>query len=250
MANVLIDENTMTSIGNAIRSKTGKTSKMLPAIMPQEILNISTGADVSGVTATPSEVLSGSKFVNSSGVLKTGTMPINSVQDIILNESRKTYQIPQGYHSGLGIVKLDPDMPAVGGNLGIAEVTLASDHSAQEWKTLCKIPYAGNNSHNDKLFIMLLRKDTTEITYSIPLIIGCNSAYLNSSYVMVIKRTSYGTSISYKPNAEDGYKLTSQKGLEISRICVTDTSGTIKIYPEKSYSFVAGTYMVVVGTFL
>lgn len=37
MANVWIDENTMTAIGDAIRGKTGKGELMLPADMPTEI---------------------------------------------------------------------------------------------------------------------------------------------------------------------------------------------------------------------
>lgn len=45
MANVLINPDTMTSIANAIRSKTGKTAKIKPAAMPAEITSITTGAD-------------------------------------------------------------------------------------------------------------------------------------------------------------------------------------------------------------
>lgn len=43
MANVLIEEATMTSIGNSIRSKTGKSALILPADMPGEIDGIETG---------------------------------------------------------------------------------------------------------------------------------------------------------------------------------------------------------------
>lgn len=42
MANVWIDENTMGSIGDAIRGKTGGTEKILPADMPNEIASIVT----------------------------------------------------------------------------------------------------------------------------------------------------------------------------------------------------------------
>lgn len=44
MANVLIDESTMTDIGNAIRNKTGKTDLMYPSEMAGEISNITTGS--------------------------------------------------------------------------------------------------------------------------------------------------------------------------------------------------------------
>lgn len=40
MANVFINESTMTDIGNAIRSKTGKTDMILPQNMPNEIEGI------------------------------------------------------------------------------------------------------------------------------------------------------------------------------------------------------------------
>lgn len=43
MSNVLIEESTMTSIGNAIRSKTGKTDLILPADMPNAINEIQVG---------------------------------------------------------------------------------------------------------------------------------------------------------------------------------------------------------------
>lgn len=43
MANVLIEENTMKAIGNAIRSKTGKSDLLLPADMPSEIDGIQSG---------------------------------------------------------------------------------------------------------------------------------------------------------------------------------------------------------------
>ena len=41
MANVFIEEGTLTAIGNAIRAKTGKEDKILPADMPAEIEGIS-----------------------------------------------------------------------------------------------------------------------------------------------------------------------------------------------------------------
>ena len=43
MANVLIEETTMTAIGNAIREKTGKTDLILPVDMPTEIGSIESG---------------------------------------------------------------------------------------------------------------------------------------------------------------------------------------------------------------
>ena len=196
--------------------------------------------------ATAADVVSGKTFTSSAGLKVGGTMAYNEPFDKILNRDIAFYQIPKGYHTGEGTVRLDGSI-AAGGNFNMIEVTLASNHSAQEWKTICTIPFVGQNLFNDKLFLMLIRKDTTELTYSIPIIMACNSPYLNSSYTLSFKRTSYGTSVSYKPNAEDGYQLSNPNGKEISRVCVKDSNGDIQIYPEQSYSFVAGTYVVIYG---
>ena len=58
MANVLIEESTMTGIADAIRAKTGGTDLMLPAAMPEEIAGIQTGSgiDTSDATATASRI--------------------------------------------------------------------------------------------------------------------------------------------------------------------------------------------------
>lgn len=48
MANVLIEESTMSAIGNAIREKTGKTDLILPADMPTEIEGIESGGSGGG----------------------------------------------------------------------------------------------------------------------------------------------------------------------------------------------------------
>lgn len=46
MANVFIQDSTMTAIGDAIRAKTGGTAKILPANMATEIAAIETGSDI------------------------------------------------------------------------------------------------------------------------------------------------------------------------------------------------------------
>ena len=48
MANVLVEENTLNNIANAIRNKNGKTNKMLPSEMPSEIASIETGTTPTG----------------------------------------------------------------------------------------------------------------------------------------------------------------------------------------------------------
>lgn len=63
--------------------------------------------DVSGVTATAATTLTGSKFVNSSGALTSGTMPNNgSTSKTIDGLETKSATIPAGYTTG-GTIRLD-----------------------------------------------------------------------------------------------------------------------------------------------
>ena len=61
-------------ICDAIRAKKGTTGTINHQDIPSEIAGIETGADVSGVTATASDVKSGKYYVNSDGTLTQGTM--------------------------------------------------------------------------------------------------------------------------------------------------------------------------------
>ena len=64
--------------------------------------------DVSGVTATAENVLTGNVFVNTEGEEVTGTMVNNgSVSETIDGLVTASYTIPKGYHDGTGTVSLD-----------------------------------------------------------------------------------------------------------------------------------------------
>lgn len=70
--------------------------------------------NVSGVTATADKVLSGSKYVNSSGTVVTGTMAnrgaVNATVSVMSGGGKEIYTIPKGYHSGSGTVAVDPEV--------------------------------------------------------------------------------------------------------------------------------------------
>lgn len=62
--------------------------------------------DVTSVTATAGEVLTGKIFVTSDGQVVTGTMVNNNAVATTLDVTTITYTIPKGYHSGTGTVKI------------------------------------------------------------------------------------------------------------------------------------------------
>lgn len=62
--------------------------------------------DVSSVTATAADTLTGKIFVAADGTVTTGTMPNNGATDAILSGTLVTYVIPKGYHNGAGTVKI------------------------------------------------------------------------------------------------------------------------------------------------
>lgn len=91
--------------------------------------------DVTDVTATAANVLTGSVFVTAAGVVTAGTMPNNGAVNETLTGTKVIYTIPKGYHNGSGKVKIVLDektvtptkstqviMPDTGKVLGAVEV--------------------------------------------------------------------------------------------------------------------------------
>ena len=69
--------------------------------------------DITGTTATQSDVLAGQLFVDNQGALKAGTMINNGAVDASfdgLTDTTNSYTIPVGYHSGKGKVSLTNDI--------------------------------------------------------------------------------------------------------------------------------------------
>ena len=78
MAKYSIEDTTMTGIGDAIRAKDGSTGVIPVPEIPSRIAAIHTGPDVSGVTATASDVISGKVFVDAQGVPREGTLVVQT----------------------------------------------------------------------------------------------------------------------------------------------------------------------------
>lgn len=62
--------------------------------------------DVSSVTATAADVLTGKVVVTSDGKVTTGSMPNNGAVSKALDTKTTSYVIPKGYHTGSGAVKI------------------------------------------------------------------------------------------------------------------------------------------------
>lgn len=103
MANVLGE--LFGSIADAIREKTGEEGTIKPARFPEKISGIGTGADVSAVTATASQVLEGAVFVDAQGDPVEGTMPDRTGYGKALFPAIPYTRIPEGYHDGTGMVQ-------------------------------------------------------------------------------------------------------------------------------------------------
>lgn len=62
--------------------------------------------DVTSVTATAGDVLTGKVYVLANGTVTTGTMTNNGAVTQTLSATSVSYTIPKGYHSGSGTVKI------------------------------------------------------------------------------------------------------------------------------------------------
>lgn len=93
MAEYLIQDTTLTSIADKIRSKTGSAEIMSPSAMETEIDKL---ANVSDDTVTADKMLAGTTAHDKSGTSITGTIETRTSSDITASGSNVT--VPAGYY--------------------------------------------------------------------------------------------------------------------------------------------------------
>lgn len=82
--------------------------------------------DVTAVTATAGDVLTGKIYVAADGTVVTGTMANNGVASKTLDVTAVSYTIPKGYHAGTGTVKIVLETKAVTPTKATQEITPTS----------------------------------------------------------------------------------------------------------------------------
>ena len=162
-----------------LQSKTVAPTKAQQAVTPDSgyygLSDVTVSAipdayqDVSSVTATAADTLTGKVFVTSDGTVTTGTMANNGAVTKALDAATTSYTIPKGYHSGAGKVSVTTETKEV------TPTKAAQDIVPSTGKLLSKVSVAA---------IPAVYVDTSDADAAAANILDSKTAYVNGAKVV------------------------------------------------------------------
>ena len=162
-----------------LQSKTVAPTKAQQAVTPDSgyygLSDVTVSAipdayqDVSSVTATAADTLTGKVFVTSDGTVTTGTMANNGAVTKVLDAATTSYTIPKGYHSGAGKVSVTTETKEV------TPTKAAQDIVPSTGKLLSKVSVAA---------IPAVYVDTSDADAAAVNILDSKTAYVNGAKVV------------------------------------------------------------------
>ena len=162
-----------------LQSKTVAPTKAQQAVTPDSgyygLSDVTVSAipdayqDVSSVTATASDTLTGKVFVTSDGTVTTGTMANNGAVTKALDAATTSYTIPKGYHSGAGKVSVTVETKEVTPTKAAQEIVPSTG------KLLSKVSVAA---------IPAVYVDTSDADAVAANILDSKTAYVNGAKVV------------------------------------------------------------------
>ena len=162
-----------------LQSKTVAPTKAQQAVTPDSgyygLSDVTVSAipdayqDVSSVTATAADTLTGKVFVTSDGTVTTGTMANNGAVTKALDAATTSYTIPKGYHSGAGKVSVTVEAKEV------TPTKAAQDIVPSTGKLLSKVSVAA---------IPAVYVDTSDADAAAVNILDSKTAYVNGAKVV------------------------------------------------------------------
>lgn len=162
-----------------LQSKTVAPTKAQQAVTPDSgyygLSDVTVSAipdayqDVSSVTATAADTLTGKVFVTSDGTVTTGTMANNGAVTKALDAATTSYTIPKGYHSGAGKVSVTTETKEVTPTKAAQEIVPSTG------KLLSKVSVAA---------IPAVYVDTSDADAAAANILDSKTAYVNGAKVV------------------------------------------------------------------